>query len=356
MATYAVAEAVRAVRCNKGKDGCCSKWHCDLLNGHNDTAPFIPSTLRIYNRSDSLGHTTLRMLRWEVIYEPFMFAALGSILSSECAAGSGSDAFFIDSGANEGLWTLLAAAHGCHALAVEPQPACVDWVEDALTLLPEHKRARVVVWNNFLSPSSNTTAVVPTDECDGGRKLPANATEAQRQPRDAREVARVNVTARRLDDVVGAPGLWLRRRSDHVAAQRARVVLWHVDVEGAEILVLRSAEKLFSERRIERVIFELMPEGWHAYGVNVTDGFRELDALFAPPAWRCVWACTGHLVGGGTHGNHSWRQEEKVYHWKQMHKHGFGCEGQWRPLPGVNHGRAVDVYCHRRDVPPIFQG
>ena len=37
----------------------------------------------------------------------------------------------VDSGANEGTWTLLAAAHGCRAVAVEPQHECVRMLRAA---------------------------------------------------------------------------------------------------------------------------------------------------------------------------------------------------------------------------------
>jgi hypothetical protein len=70
------------------------------------------------------------------------------------------------------------------------------------------------------------------------------------------------------------------------------VVLWHIDTEGAEIQVLRSAAALFRERRIKRVIVEVTPRRWGKFGITPRAGFRELGSTF-DFSWRCVVICSG---------------------------------------------------------------
>ena len=62
-----------------------------------------------------------------------MIVLVGTVLRSTCAAAGGLGqrrATFVDSGANEGFWSLLAAQLGCDVIAVEPQPACMAWIMD----------------------------------------------------------------------------------------------------------------------------------------------------------------------------------------------------------------------------------
>ena len=58
------------------------------------------------------------------------------------------------------------------------------------------------------------------------------------------------------------------------------MLLAKVDVEGAEVTVLRSATKLFAQRRIRRVMLEFIPFRWPSQNVNTNVGHAELKELF----------------------------------------------------------------------------
>ena len=45
------------------------------------------------------------------------------------------------------------------------------------------------------------------------------------------------------------------------------VQLWHIDVEGAELPVLRSAARLLQQRRVQRIVLEVIPSAWAKFGV-----------------------------------------------------------------------------------------
>ena len=56
-------------------------------------------------------------------FEEFNVAATVALFETLCIGRR--HGVFIDSGANEGAWSMLAASMGCHAIAVDPGPACV---------------------------------------------------------------------------------------------------------------------------------------------------------------------------------------------------------------------------------------
>ena len=58
---------------------------------------------------------------------------LAQELGAACAgrAADGTSPIFVDSGANGGIWSLSAAACGCLVVAVDPQPACTKYLQEA---------------------------------------------------------------------------------------------------------------------------------------------------------------------------------------------------------------------------------
>lgn len=75
------------------------------------------------------------------------------------------------------------------------------------------------------------------------------------------------------------------RLDDLINSESQIVALWHIDVEGAEVMVLRSAKSLFENKQIHRVILEVGPERWSSFGLKVKDGLAELRQLFQN--WEC---------------------------------------------------------------------
>mmetsp|Transcript_90230 Transcript_90230/g.289396 ORF Transcript_90230/g.289396 Transcript_90230/m.289396 type:complete len:181 (+) Transcript_90230:600-1142(+) len=147
------------------------------------------------------------------------------------------------------------------------------------------------------------------DHCSGCRKLLARCqgtgTMLTAPPP---EVDKTTITVRRLDDFPSLQG-------------PAIIELWHIDVEGAEMMLLRSAKRLFAEKRIRRVMME-----WRE---RTPSDFPIAAEIFA--GWTCVTACTGTL-----------------YHWEG--ELGGTCNPMWQSLrdareTGWGKLQAVDVYC-----------
>jgi FkbM family methyltransferase len=198
-----------------------------------------------------------------------------------CSTGG----LFVDSGANEGTWSLLAAAHGCKVHAIEPQPYCSRIIAAAarrsgLTLTQD-----TVVFAEY--ETELTRPCVPVDMCRGtasythgkvtdirDRKWAANASSGCQ-----------TVEATTLDELL--PGT------------TTSLDLWHLDVEGAELVALRSARRLLRERRIKRVMMEI--DSRQRWRLNVKDKLT-IDATLAEVAlifrgWRCVFPCNRHDHG-----------------------------------------------------------
>ena len=68
---------------------------------------------------------------------------------------------FVDSGANDGLWSLVAAFHSCKVIAVEPQRLCLQYIAAAAV----HNKLEFDGLHNFLSSTSVTTDVRAPDCC-----------------------------------------------------------------------------------------------------------------------------------------------------------------------------------------------
>ena len=320
---------------------CHSPWQCSFKNNATQVPSWVPPTLLLADIGGSVfGHANSSvggMLHYLVRYETFMFDLIGSVLSAECGGAQHSRTdeqhnrtVFVDSGANEGLWSLMAGTLGCHVIAVEPQPRCLEWIRASLAINAVATR-HVHLWPHFLSPDASATLDVPADTCIGSWRA-SNSSSDQPQ---AATASSVSVRSARLD------------ASEYLRASETRVALWHVDTEGAEATVLSSARCLFERGRIDRVVLELTPTKWKAFNLSVTEGYAELAERFT--GFRCWWACTGALV--------DWRHEAARVEF-QIHRGGHGgelsriggglCRAPWAQAP------AVDVYCVREGVAPIF--
>ena len=103
---------------------CARAWCARTLNA----LPRAPIRYRDYVASSHDGGRALDVIYSPIYFtlkaESFMWDLIGAVLSSSCsgATPASSRAVFVDSGANEGVWSLIGAAHGCHVIAVKPQP------------------------------------------------------------------------------------------------------------------------------------------------------------------------------------------------------------------------------------------
>ena len=177
------------------------------------------------------------MLKFLQTQEPQTFTLLKRVLSEACGR---EDATFVDSGANDGAWSLVAASYGCKVIAVEPQPMCTRFLQegvDANTWLD----GRIKVFNAFLSPKP-MSATLKDDVCHGIRTVLPNGNIGV-----SNSHAKGDFKGRGKDVVVKSSTL------GELLPAHDRVAFWHVDVEGAELSVLDSAASLFAERRVDPV-------------------------------------------------------------------------------------------------------
>ena len=354
-----------ATNCRHGPN-CCSAWHCALRTNESSVTvarrqlSYVPPWLLMPGDAQ-----TRDVFAYQATMEPFMFDAIGSVLEAECRADQ--RAVFVDSGANEGLWTVLAAANGCRVLSIEPQPGCVAKIRTALALNPALTAAASTteVWNHFLSPapegalamrvsrtscngnemfiggrgSSSSGMSAAAGDSNGGGSGSLSSTSAHPSADEAR------VTARRLD----ASSTLFAQLEPHAAEAPStavpRVALWHLDVEGAEVLALRSASGLFERGHIDRVMLELKPEAWASFGLNHSDAFRELAHRFR--GWSCHWACTG----GAEAASFSWHKEAvRFAKAERAHRHprfarSWTHGGPYCHAPWNEGAKSYDVFC-----------
>ena len=244
-------------------------------------------------------------LAWVWSHERWILQDFLAVFQRRCQS---TGATFVDSGANDGLWTLLAAAHGCHVLAVEPQPLCHASLRMALAE-NGFGPSQVELLNVGLAPSPRSFTL-PSNWCSGTTRLRADGRYERYSgsaplrappPSDGDgNTTGVRVATARLDELASL-------RAD--ATPQLRIVLWHLDTEGAELPCLQSASRLMRERRIERITLEfdkfallhlgsyglahLASRAAHG-GVQPQANQPALEAYGAVlDGWHCVVSCTG---------------------------------------------------------------
>ena len=183
---------------------------------------------------------------------------------------------FVDSGANEGLWSNLAASMGIRALAVEPQLRCLGYIAAAAT---RNRLATLELHQKVISATAFSLPV-RDDECAGTSQYLPNGHTADvwKSAPSKRTTRYVRVSSISLDELVGPS---------------VQVGLWHLDTEGAEVPVLRSASRLIAERRLRNVILEWRPRRWGRFNISMQAGIDEANRTFA--GWTCRDAC-GHRI------------------------------------------------------------
>ena len=234
---------------------------------------------------------------WVQNMEQQMLQAFLTVFGTECRRP---DAIFVDSGANDGLWTLLAAAFGCHVVAIEPQPLCHAALRHAVAR-NAFSADQIELHLLALSPTPRRYDM-PTFWCKGTTQLHDGGTYRAIGGMSVRSPGRrrANFTA-----PMGGPGRLVNTSRLDSLVPRGRIVMWHLDTEGAELSCMLSASRLFEERRIDRVAFELMRESFFELGLwngprsekgratrwTVASKLARFREVFAE--WRCTIVCTG---------------------------------------------------------------
>jgi FkbM family methyltransferase len=162
--------------------------------------------------------------------------------------------FVLDVGANEGFYGLLATAYGCRAISMEPQPTCVAWLSWAVAMNRFVHPLKVI--QKVAHESSDQTFEVPSIGCSGMAQYHGSAPN---------QTATVRVGSVAVDALVAHNG--------------GRALLLHMDVEGAEVIVLRSAAASIANRTLDNIVFEMNVGRWAGFGVSTEQGMDELQKL-----------------------------------------------------------------------------
>lgn len=210
---------------------------------------------------------------------------------------------FVDTGSNEGTWSVIAASYGMRVLAVDPQQLCLDLL--GVALAENNLSSHVEMHLNLLMPEEGRLASIPTDQCHGTALFSLHRGSGKVQISDATLPGRNKLKS--VERQKAAKVAVASTRVDRLLAGQEVVEMWHLDVEGAELIVLNSAQALFQMRRIRRVMLEFIPFRWatHGYtGVEGTQrGLSEAYELFR--GWDCRVVCPKHPKHHGVSFNFS---------------------------------------------------
>lgn len=138
----------------------------------------------------------------------------------------GASDLMVDVGTNDGVFTLLAAHHGCQVVGFELQSACLDILLGQVAL--NGVDTRVITFQRAVSNSSGIKLHIPDTGCHGGRSAFQSG---------AKEIETVT-----LDEVFLSAG--------------RHITFLKVDTEGSESLVIQGAAQLFSQHLVISCIME----------------------------------------------------------------------------------------------------
>jgi FkbM family methyltransferase len=172
-------------------------------------------------------------------------------LSSNCP-------LFIDIGANVGVWTLaLAAAHlEAHVYCLEPTPGIFSVLQNNIAL---NRLQNVTSEQLAISNSDGFLSFEITKKNSIYNRLAPSKKSAEDLHRGRFTNSRtIKVRSIRLDD-------FCRARCIH------RIGFLKIDVEGAEVSVLKGAENLLRTRAVDLIWLEVEPDNLREMGDSVDD-------------------------------------------------------------------------------------
>jgi FkbM family methyltransferase len=180
------------------------------------------------------------------------------------------------------LSVACGKAHGLTAVAIEPQLLCLNFIAAAA----KRNNLSVELHHNVLSPRSFSVSV-RTDACEGTTQYLPDGQIRDAFDNHFSRVKHVRPAGHARVESVSLDSLLQSRQDLHIA-------LWHIDTEGAEIEVLRSAGRLFGEGRISRILLEWAPPRWKRFNVTFAQGLG-VARHFLSQGWRCRDMC-GHSI------------------------------------------------------------
>ena len=190
----------------------------------------------------------------------------GQMLRRLLAAARGGDTFF-DVGANIGTVTIPVAMTGAECLAFEPEPAnAARLAENAeLNLLGNVTVIEAAMW------SEPGTVALRVDGAEGAGRSRVVETG---------DDAAIEVPAATIDQVAGGGA--------------SAPDLLKVDVEGAELEVLRGAQRTLAAGRVREVFVETHPPALERAGASEADVAALLNDLGYAEVWATGRATETH--------------------------------------------------------------
>lgn len=180
-------------------------------------------------------------LTWytEAETEKHMIALMRRIYTTATPGGG----IVIDMGINDGYIAALAASYDLPVIAVDAQPECVRRFR--IAALFNDWGSRVRIYNNIMA-DEEMSLDIPNGRCTGGSRFLNGVQMLGTKGVETDMQGVTTVKSARLDDLVG----------------EEEVLMFHLDVEGAELSVLRSAKRMLAEKRLQNLVFEFAPHRW----------------------------------------------------------------------------------------------
>eukprot|EP00747_Dinoflagellata_sp_TGD_P222401 gnl/TRDRNA2_/TRDRNA2_94102_c0_seq1.p1 gnl/TRDRNA2_/TRDRNA2_94102_c0~~gnl/TRDRNA2_/TRDRNA2_94102_c0_seq1.p1 ORF type:complete len:541 (-),score=71.86 gnl/TRDRNA2_/TRDRNA2_94102_c0_seq1:59-1681(-) len=187
----------------------------------------------------------------------------------------------LDVGANIGACTLLLSRLGVRVVAVEAEPSNLSMLRAALRL-PQPDGATAFA-NVSIAPlaadeEAGTTSIV-RDPTNAGNSAIGQRHTDDVQERESRDPWVSLVPTARLDDIA-------EEHTAYLGGHLGDVCLVKVDVEAAELRVLRGAPRLLASRGLRVVNFEFVPLGRDGGGGLGIRGALELLSLISAHGFR----------------------------------------------------------------------
>jgi FkbM family methyltransferase len=204
---------------------------------------------------------------------------------------------FVDVGANAGFYSLVAGVYGCQVLMFDPQPLCVDLIQQNLCLNEKSylvfAEGMVAIVGRPVADLRRNISMSALPACEGTFSVDTQAktaktysssdTSATGGDSDPSLVPGFGSSTRNtvffretvsLDDLLltrGGPGIGAADSSSADGVSDELPVELHVvkiDTEGYEVPVLRSMKKLLAAKKLHHIVVEVTPLFWARDGVE----------------------------------------------------------------------------------------
>jgi len=199
------------------------------------------------------------------------------------------DCLVVDVGMNDGFFTQVAGAFGCHTFSFELQPACIDL---ALTAVRANNFTHLV--NIIRAPVSNEHNQQfllgigdeqQRNRCDGGFSISGEKPE-KKSHKNFQVIGHHKLRTVALDSFLPS---------------KTVIDYLKVDCEGLDLKVLSGAEALFREKRILRASIEITGSLWPEWEVAEAKGQQYFDKNFTEIEFNNVTSIYRRIFSYGYH-------------------------------------------------------